>query len=139
MKCLDGEPAVMFNAVKSYTMPVVGNLLSCQENCEAAFGTDFRSIRDFIGRALATPQPPVLLDRGPAQECVHTTDIDIGGLLPVLRHTAADSGRFITAGIVVVRDPETGTYNASYHRLQLVGPNRAAIKLDFRAASPTGF
>ena len=37
----------------------------------------------------------------------------------------------MTAGIVVVKDPETGIYNASYHRLQLLGPDRVAIKLDF--------
>ena len=39
--------------------------------------------------------------------------------------------RFITAGIVIVQDPETGVYNASYHRLQLVWPDRTAIKLDY--------
>jgi 2,5-furandicarboxylate decarboxylase 1 len=52
-------------------------------------------------------------------------------MLPVLFHTAEDAGRFITAGIVIIRDPETGVYNASYHRLQLIGPNRTAIKLDY--------
>ena len=30
-----------------------------------------------------------------------------------------------------MRDPDTGTYNASYHRLQIAGPNRTGIKLDF--------
>jgi 2,5-furandicarboxylate decarboxylase 1 len=52
-------------------------------------------------------------------------------MLPVLFHTPEDAGRFITAGVVIVRDPETGVYNASYHRLQLIGPNRTAIKLDY--------
>ena len=131
MKRLDGQPALLFTAVKGFDTPVVGNFLSCQANCEAAFGVDFRAIRTFVGRALAAPQPPQLVEKAPAQECVRTTDIDIGRLLPVLQHTAADSGRFITAGIVIVRDPDTGVYNASYHRLQLVGPNQMAIKLDF--------
>ena len=27
-------------------------------------------------------------------------------------------------GLVIVQDPETGIYNASYHRLQLLGPDR---------------
>ena len=48
-----------------------------------------------------------------------------------LQHTAADAGRYVTAGIVIACDPETGVYNASYHRLMLAGPNRAAIQLDF--------
>ena len=43
----------------------------------------------------------------------------------------AISGRFITAGVVIVRDPESGIYNASYHRLQLHGPDRVGIKLDY--------
>jgi 2,5-furandicarboxylate decarboxylase 1 len=131
MKKLDGGPALLFSAVNGHAMPVIGNLLSCQANCEAAFGIDFRGIRDFIGRALGEPKPPVLVEKAPAQQHVHTKDIDLGRMLPALQHTAADSGRFVTAGIVIVKDPDTGTYNASYHRLQLVGPNRTAVKLDF--------
>jgi len=131
MKKLDGGPALLFSAVDGYDMPVVGNLLSCQANCEAAFGIDFNGIREFVGRALGSPQPPVLVEKGPAQEHIHTDDIDLARMLPALHHTAADAGRYVTAGIVIVRDPDTGTYNASYHRLQIVGSDRAAIKLDF--------
>ena len=131
MKQLDGGPALMFTAVDGFDIPVVGNLLSCRENCEAAFGIDFRGIREFVGRALGAPQPPVMVERAPAQQHVHTNGIDLARMLPALHHTAADSGRYVTAGIVIVRDPETGVHNASYHRLQLCGGNRVAIKLDF--------
>ena len=48
-----------------------------------------------------------------------------------MRHAENDPGRFITAGVVVFRDPETGIYNASYHRLQLLGPNKTALKMDY--------
>jgi 2,5-furandicarboxylate decarboxylase 1 len=131
MKQLDGGPALLFSAVDGHAMPVIGNLLSCQANCEAAFGVEFSDIRAFVGRALGAPQPPVLVQKAPAQQHVHTEDIDLPRLLPALHHTAADAGRFVTAGIVIVRDPETGTYNASYHRLQLAGGSRTGVKLDF--------
>lgn len=131
MKRCDGEPALLFTNVKGHDLPVVGNVLACQENCEAAFGVDFRSIRQFIGRALGDPKPPILVEKAPAQEHVLREGFDLGRLLPVLHHTAADSGRFITAGVVIVRDPETNVYNASYHRLELIGPNRTALKLDY--------
>ena len=131
MKKLDGGPALLFAKVNGHDMPVIGNLLSCQANVESAFGTDFRRIRQFVGRALGEPKPPMLVERAPAQEQVHTKDIDIGRMLPALHHTADDAGRYITAGIVIARDPDTGVYNASYHRLMLAGPNRAAIQLDF--------
>jgi 2,5-furandicarboxylate decarboxylase 1 len=131
MKRLDGQQALLFKDVKGYDTPVVGNFLSCRENCEAAFGVDFRTIRQFVGRALGNPLQPDLIKNAPVQEHVHHTNFDIRQILPILHHTAEDAGRFITAGIVIVRDPETGVYNASYHRLQVVGPNRTAIKLDY--------
>jgi 2,5-furandicarboxylate decarboxylase 1 len=131
MKKLDGGPALLFAKVDGTDMPVVGNLLSCQANVEAAFGVDFRGVRQFISRALGDPKPPVLVERAPAQERVHLKDIDLGRMLPALQHTAADAGRYVTAGIMIVKDPETGVYNASYHRLMLAGGNRAGIQLDF--------
>lgn len=130
MKNQDGGPALLFTAVKGHDVPVVGNILSCQDNCESAFGVDFRGIRTFIGRALGDPKPPVMVQNAPVQQNVHTKDIDLGRMFPVLKHTAADNGRFITAGIVIVKDPDTNTYNASYHRLQIAG-DRTGVKLDF--------
>ena len=87
MKKLDGGPALLFGKVDGYDIPVVGNLLSCQENCEAAFGIDFNGIREFVGRALGSPKPPVLVERAPAQQHVHTKDIDLARMLPALHHT----------------------------------------------------
>lgn len=131
MKKLDGREALLFERVKGYGMPVIGNLLSSKENCEAAFGMDFNEIRNVIGRALANPLAPALTADAPAQAVRVTDGIDVGAFLPALFHAPQDAGRYITAGIVVVRDPQTGVYNASYHRLQLLGPDRLGIKLDF--------
>ncbi|MCX7157778.1 MAG: UbiD family decarboxylase [Proteobacteria bacterium] len=130
MKKLDGGPSILFPRIKGHAMPVLGNMLSCKENCEAAFGTDYMGIRQFVTRALGNPVPPVQVAKAPVHENV-LREFDLGKVLPILRHTEGDSGRFITAGIIVVQDPETGVYNASYHRLQLIGPQRTAIKLDF--------
>jgi 2,5-furandicarboxylate decarboxylase 1 len=131
MKQLDGGPALLFGEVAGHDLPVLGNFLCCRENVEAAFGTDFRVLRTFITRALGNPIKPVTVQHAPAQEVVLRTGFDLGKLLPVLRHAPGDGGRFITAGVVICRDPESGVCNASYHRLQVVGPDRLAIKLDY--------
>jgi 2,5-furandicarboxylate decarboxylase 1 len=131
MKQLDGAQALLFPKVKGHSLPVIGNLLCSQANCEAAFGASYRDIRNFVARALGNPVPPERSGKAACQEHVHSGQFDIGRMLPALRHTEGDSGRFITAGIVVVQDPETGVYNASYHRLQLLGPKRTAIRLDY--------
>jgi 2,5-furandicarboxylate decarboxylase 1 len=131
MKRLDGAEALFFPKVKGHTVPVIGNLLCSQTNCEAAFGVGYRQIREFVARALGNPVQPERVSKAPCQDHIYKDQFDVGRMLPVLRHTEADSGRFITAGVVIVRDPETGIYNASYHRLQLLGPAKTAIKLDF--------
>lgn len=131
MKKHDGDKALMFTSVGGFDIPVVGNFLACPANCEAAFGVGYQDIRGFVERALGAPREPSLVSNPPAQEVAITDDIDVGATLPVLKHTRDDAGRFITAGIVIFRDPDTGVHNASYHRLQLIGPDRTAIKLDF--------
>ncbi|MGQ7793149.1 UbiD family decarboxylase [Faunimonas sp. B44] len=131
MKVKDGGPAVLFPQVAGFDMPVIGNVLGARENCEAAFGIDYRGIRSFVARALGGPIPPQAVRTAPAQEVVHTSGFDLRTMLPALHHAPSDGGRFITASVIIARDPETGVYNASYHRLQLHGPDRTGIKLDF--------
>jgi 2,5-furandicarboxylate decarboxylase 1 len=131
MKQADGGPALLFAAVDNHDMPVVGNVLSCQANCEAAFGTDYRSIRALISRGLSGPIEPRRVERSPAYERTFRPGTFDLARLPALRHAPGDGGRFITAGVLIVRDPETGVYNASYHRLQLIDAARTAIKLDY--------
>lgn len=131
LKKRDGDCALLFSKVTGFDIPVIGNFLCSQANCESAFGLNFQSIRQLIGRALSNPLPPEVVAQAPWEENVFTQDIDIGKMLPVLKHTSGDPGRFITAGVVIVKDPVTGVYNASYHRLQLLGGNRTAIKMDY--------
>lgn len=131
MKRLDGDRVLLFPQVKGFDAPVIGNLLASQPNCEAAFGVGFREIREFVGRALHNPLQPKLVEAAPVQEVVHRNGLDLGRLLPALVHAPGDAGRYVTAGIVIVRDPRTGIYNASYHRLQLLGGGRLGIKLDY--------
>lgn len=131
LKKHDGRQTLLFPSVKGYDVPLIGNLLSSKENCEAAFGLDFNGIRGLVQRAMGGPLPPEVVSSAPSQEVVLKTGFDITKLLPALFHAPGDAGRYITAGIVIVKDPETGIYNASYHRLQLLGPDSVAIKLDF--------
>lgn len=131
LKQHDGDRAILFEDVAGYTAPVIGNFLASPENCEAAFGTDFRGIRKLVTRALSDRgiEPEIVAD-GPSRQVVHSERIDIAEHLPALLHAPGDSGRFITAGIVIACHPITGVHNASYHRLQLLGGNRLAIRLD---------
>jgi 2,5-furandicarboxylate decarboxylase 1 len=139
LKKHDGKQALLFSDVVGSELPVIGNLLSSKENCEAAFGLDFNGIRGIVQRAMGGPLKPELVTDAPVQEVVLRTGFDITKLLPALFHAPGDAGRYVTAGIVITRDPVTGVYNASYHRLQLLGPDRVAIKLDLGRHLRTAF
>lgn len=130
MKERDGQKALLFPHVDGHKMPVIGNVLASERNCEAAFGADRTTIREMISRGLAGNIPPVVTDDGPVREERIIESIDLGAVLPVLNHAPGDAGRFITAGVVIARHPNTGVYNASFHRLQLLGGHRATIQMD---------
>jgi len=132
MKDLDGGPALLFENADGYDMPVLGNFLSCVKNCETALSLTRSQMHEVMQRALERPMAPRRIPEGPAQEIVlEPGEVDLPGRFPVLRHSPDDGGRFITAGVILVRDPRTGVHNASFHRLQLLDERHTAVKLDF--------
>jgi 2,5-furandicarboxylate decarboxylase 1 len=64
----------------------------------------------------------------PVQEVVHR-DIDLMRLLPLPTHNEHDSGPYVTAGLMITRNPRTGKQNVSIHRCQLSGRNRLGVLL----------
>ena len=131
MKHHDADAALLFENVKNHEVPVVGNVFATPQASETAMGLDRRQLRAALARGIHTGIEPETVPSAPAQERVWSKGaIDLGEQLPVLRHTASDGGRFVTAAVLIVRDPLTSVRNASFHRLQLVGPDRVAVKID---------
>lgn len=66
------------------------------------------------------PVPAARVDgRGVCQEVVWTgSEVDLTRI-PICWHSEKDVGPFITSGVQVVRDPETGVYGLGIHRQQL--------------------
>jgi 2,5-furandicarboxylate decarboxylase 1 len=64
----------------------------------------------------------------PAQEVVHR-QVDLARVLPLPTHNELDSGPYVTAGLMITRNPRTGKQNVSIHRCQLSGPNRLGVLL----------
>jgi 2,5-furandicarboxylate decarboxylase 1 len=49
--------------------------------------------------------------------------------MPIPTHNEFDSGPYITAGLLISRNPKTGIQNVTIHRLQLIEPNRLGVLL----------
>jgi 2,5-furandicarboxylate decarboxylase 1 len=124
-------PALLFENVKNFDMPVVGGLLATRRRVLLALGVatdEYETYMNKFVNAMEHLVPPKLVSFGNCKEIIHIgDDVDVTRL-PVPTLSAKDSGPFITAGVVISRDPDTGKKNTSIYRLQVHGPKRLGIK-----------
>lgn len=73
--------------------------------------------------AIANPKPYKVVANGPVKENIIRRNIDLSRILPITKYQEKDSSSFITAGVLVVKDPETNKYFTSIRRLQVNGGN----------------
>jgi len=116
----DGRKAVLCPRVEGHAMPVVANCATRRDLYAAAAGVEPTELLDRFAAAIDAPRPCRIVEQARVQEVVIREAIDIGTLLPVPLHHERDAGAYITAGVVIARDPETGRRNASIHRLQVL-------------------
>lgn len=120
----DRGPAQLFTHVNGSDMSVVGNLYSDRTRFARALGVPTSELDALCQTALRRPLAPVLVDAAPVQEVVRSLPLTIGALLPVPHWFEREAAPYITAGVIVAKDPETGRRNVSIARLRLEGGNR---------------
>ncbi|MBL8377622.1 MAG: UbiD family decarboxylase [Burkholderiales bacterium] len=127
--CERADKAAFFHAVRGHGVPVVGGLLSSPRRIALALGCPVAEIGARMGAATESPVP-YALHNGPApcQEVV----IDSPDLShwPIPTHSPLDAGAFITAGVVISRDPASPRHNLSYNRMQIYGADRTGISMN---------
>jgi len=127
--CEKADKAAFFHSVAGFDVPVVGGLLSSPRRIALALGCGVGEVGARM--AAATEQPvPARPHQGPApcqEVVVRNPDLT---RWPIPTHSPRDAGAFITAGVVIARDPETGRHNLSYNRMQIYGPDRAGISMN---------
>ncbi|HVL34158.1 MAG TPA: UbiD family decarboxylase [Burkholderiales bacterium] len=122
-----GGPALLFENVEGSRFPVLSGLFGTQRRVAKALGVAedelFERYREREGRVIE----PQLLAGAPFQEVVWKgADIDLSRL-PILHHYEKDGGAYITAGLQVAKDPQTGVRNVSIHRLLPLGRDRLTV------------
>lgn len=127
-KRLDAERATFFPRPGGHAIPVVSGFMSKRAWIAEAMGVPESDLLQHFRRAVENPLPwqEVPGDEAPAQEVVHD-DVDIRTLLPVPRHNEHDSAPYISAGLVIARNPLTGAQNVSINRIQVNARDRMAM------------
>src|SRR4051794_26896770 len=127
-KKLEGKQATFFPAPDGHPVTVVSGVIANRGWMAEALGV---SSAELIARYRAAAEAPVPwreVSKPACQEIV-AKDIDLAKLLPLPTHNELDAGPYITAGLVIARNPRTGKQNVSINRLQVHGPDRMAILL----------
>jgi 2,5-furandicarboxylate decarboxylase 1 len=127
-KRLDGHRATVFPRPGGHHVPVVSGLVSNRAWMADAMGVEPHEVLARFQEAALNPLPWREVSTAPAQEVIHR-QVDLSALLPLPIHNEHDSGPYITAGLLIVRNPRTGVQNVSIHRCQLSGPNRLGVLL----------
>lgn len=117
-------PAQLFERVGNNAMPLVANLLNSRRRIARGLGIARDDIHKHCVAALGERITPTMSVESPAQEVIHRGDIDLTSLLPVPTWFEREAGPYITAGVIVAKDPVSGDRNVSIARLRLEGGAR---------------
>jgi UbiD family decarboxylase len=121
--------AILFTKVKGSGFPVVNNIFGSRDMLALLFETQPRRVvNEWIDRT-GRPIEPKLVSSGPVKDVVRKGDEVNLDELPIVTHCSKDAGPYITAGIVVAKDPETGLRNVSINRMQYKGKNKLGIRM----------
>jgi 4-hydroxy-3-polyprenylbenzoate decarboxylase len=121
-------PAMLFENVKGYDMPVVTGILASRVRTALLTGSSIDRLPFDLLDALRHPVPPVDFDGPPpCQEVVIRPPFDLRTLIPAPTNTLQDAGPYFNMGLIRAEDPETGESDVTIHRLCIQGPDRLSV------------
>ena len=119
-KKLDGKQAVLFPRPAGYAVPVVSGHVASRHWIAEAMGTTDAGLLACFRNASEHPTPwkEIPAAQAPVRQ-VSVEQPDLLKLFPIPRHSEHDSAQYITAGVIVARNPKTGAQNVSIQRIQV--------------------
>ncbi len=125
-------PVLLFEKVAGYDVPIVCNVVASRRALAWALGVDVRALAGEYARRIKEHQKPVVVADPPFRGRAVTGDAVDLDALPIPSYFPGDAGRYLTAGLLVARDPDTGVETEGYHRFQVKGKNRMGVSLHSR-------
>ena len=123
-------PAIRMENIKGADLPLATSVLGSYSLLGLALGVDpgqpkSAILQRFRERAAKPLKPQsVPRDGAPVKQVVLTgDDIDLARL-PIVHHAENDSGKYITVGVLILRDPDSGVLNAGMYRHEVQGRDK---------------
>ena len=128
LRKLNRNPVIYCPEIRGRKLPLISGVFGSYELLGVALGmapheVDKGMILHEYKKRESDPKLVEMVPRSdaPVKDVVITgDDVDID-ILPVTQHAALDSGRYITVGNMICRDPDTGVYNVGMYRHEVKG------------------
>jgi UbiD family decarboxylase len=125
-------PILIFDRVAGHDIPIVCNVVASRRALAFALGVDERGLAAEYARRIKDYVKPVVVPDPPFRHRTLTGPALDLATLPIPRYFPGDAGRYLTAGMLVARDPDTGVDTEGYHRFQVKRRDRMGVSLHSR-------
>ena len=119
------KDTVVIKNVKGFDIPVISGICNTRQKIAESINCEVSEITQKIIEAIDNP---VKVEKFTGLNEYNTSEADLSKI-PILTHYKRDGGKYITAGVVFARDPESGIQNASIHRMMLLDNKRLVIRI----------
>lgn len=125
------SPLLVFRNVAGTRMPVVTNVGGSMGRLALALGCTLAEVGSRFEQATAARVPPRATTEAPVHEVVRRgSEVDLTQLPALVYHADDSQQPYLTAAMVVARDPNTKIQNLSYHRMMIAGRNTTGIYME---------
>lgn len=125
-------PLLFFEDVKGFPYPVVVNTFASRRRIGYGIGLEEKELISGWDSRSANRIPPAEVTAAPVKDIKHIGEqVDLEDY-PIPGHFEIDGGRYITGGVVIAKDPDTGVGNLNFTRLQIHGKRLLGASLHSR-------
>jgi 2,5-furandicarboxylate decarboxylase 1 len=123
-------PAVLFRSIRDFPgWSVAGNVFASRPAIAALLGVPADRLTEEVASRLERPIAPVVVDDGPAHEHVLVGEDASLDALPIPTHHERDAGPYLSFGLAICKDPETGARNVGIYRFMRRAPRELVPSL----------
>jgi 2,5-furandicarboxylate decarboxylase 1 len=123
IKKYDRDAPILFENVEDSKHSVVANVCNSRNTLCKSLNIAHDKLYEHLYKALENPKPCKIID-----DPISRNKLSLDKL-PVLTHYKGEQGPYITAGLVYAKNPTGEGGNVSYHRIDVLSPDRASISI----------